>query len=411
MKIKRVPYAELDEVWLPRRYILKPKSPAHPVRTLDELAEINPRSRTFKEKAIDTDTVKLINISSVDRRSGRIVDPDEVAPHELPRRARFAVCKGDVLFPRQETKRMVPVLVEEDGMVASDLFAVLVPKVDPCYLAWALGRDYVKQQVEACYRGVSVRHITLEDIKALNIPWLDEERRRCKALEMKEKYNQLSKQKSTRDYKKEIDDVFCSLLGITQKKMEGMTIGPVDYARLKDESWLPDKKLHPLSAFDIRGVKMRDLKEVVSDIKTGINLSRKRSKRGQKMEVIKPTNVDVLAFKKPFAAETLEGSPDFSLETGDIVLPTRGRIGPAAVVTAEMEDVVFSNALVRIRCDMSKVLPMYFAAYLSSFPAEIQYSSYLERSTASYLSQKKLMRVKVPMIDLQQQEEIVQTIT
>lgn len=115
-----------------------------------------------------------LDISSIDNRVNRIVEPRRLSAGEAPSRARQRVIAGDVLLSTVRTYLENTAYVEDrfDGQIASTGFCVLraASGIEPRYLYhFALTRDFV-QRLSSLQRGVSYPAVRDDDVRGQSIP-------------------------------------------------------------------------------------------------------------------------------------------------------------------------------------------------------------------------------------------------
>lgn len=99
-----------------------------PVVPLEDAVDLNPE--TIDPTAEFSDAFLYVDISAVEKRTGRITMPQRLRPYEAPSRARRRIREGDVLVstvrPNLRGFALVPAAL--DGAVCSTGFAVLRPR-------------------------------------------------------------------------------------------------------------------------------------------------------------------------------------------------------------------------------------------------------------------------------------------
>ncbi|MCK8827823.1 restriction endonuclease subunit S [Natroniella acetigena] len=416
MPVKIVGYSILEGDWTPSRYLFIPDEPDYPTKLLKEVADINEKSRLLDLDDYEDDSeIQLVEARSVDKKTGKIIDPRIVKVGELPKRARLLAFEGDILIPLLQTNKFMPALVKEESMLVSDYFAVVVPQTDHYYLFWALSREYVVQQIKAKSRGSVITRLRISELEEVKIPWLSKEERNEKANLVKKQFNKLTRKEMAILFKERIDNQFNDLFGVEKNRLTGRLVSKVDY---KD---FTNKKNWSLKPFLMREVedlvtdseklKIYKLEEIVDSIDGGINPYRKKSGEKEVVKLVKANNLDNLLINEPFDEEELEVNNDLELKAGDILMRRKGNVGPAAVVTEKEEGLSFHDHLVRLKVDTKVIDPNYLAIYLNSNLGQYLLATYINSTTMKYITLSNLKKVKVIVPEMEVQKDIVDKVT
>ncbi|MGM0445879.1 MAG: TaqI-like C-terminal specificity domain-containing protein [Bacillota bacterium] len=96
------------------------------------------------------------------------------------------------------------------------------------------------------------------------------------------------------------------------------------------------------------------------------------------------------------------------LHTNDILIRIKGKVGPAAVVTADMENMYYYNDIARIRVNNDQVIPQYLCLYLNSFIGRHYLDSLKKTKSMKYIKISSLKNLPVLRPLLGDQWKIVQ---
>ena len=124
------------------------------------------------------DVIRYIAISNVDYRFSHITSYQIMALHELPSRASYLLCEGDIITAVSgastgtESHATALVTESESGAVCSNGFAVLrgVKLVNPLYLFAYIQTNYFLRQVKRLRTGTAIPAITLDDLCEILVP-------------------------------------------------------------------------------------------------------------------------------------------------------------------------------------------------------------------------------------------------
>jgi type I restriction enzyme S subunit len=116
-----------------------------------------------------------IDVTAIDKESGRIADAKILYPHEAPSRARKVVKKGDVIYSCVRPYLLNVAILDEDlkpGPIASTAFAVLngFGLILPQFLWIVLRSPFMIGLVEESMRGQAYPAINDSDFALLPIP-------------------------------------------------------------------------------------------------------------------------------------------------------------------------------------------------------------------------------------------------
>jgi type I restriction-modification system DNA methylase subunit len=150
--------------------------------SISEFFEIR-REFITKRKLAGT-RCKFFQVKDADLLTGDVVHVHEADAEELPGRIRQIVRAGDVLLPNHRDsliakkgmngRSAIVVPPELDGVLTTNRFFVLRPKVDPLFLKALLNDGVVRQQLTMQARGGASLDITEEALANVRVPALDE---------------------------------------------------------------------------------------------------------------------------------------------------------------------------------------------------------------------------------------------
>ncbi|MFW6016427.1 MAG: restriction endonuclease subunit S [bacterium] len=406
MLVKRVKYSMLKGNWMPSRYVMEPEKPDYPVRRLNSIAEINPKSRLITVRKDDNREISVVEIGSIDN-IGKIVRPTTYQANKVSTKVRLQAFDKDILFPLIQTKNYTPALVQEDNVFISDNFAVISTKINPYYLFWALTTEYVYQQIEARSRGSIINRIPTSDLEEILIPWLDENERIKKANIIKKKLQQLTSKEHSIFYKKNIDTLFQDLFQYKKEDLSNQVIKKISYDKLRiNKTWQTDLFLNKdiIQLIDTNNIKVVTLETLAKSIDGGLNLY--KGKGDREVKVIKAKNLDFLSINKPFDIKNIDKNKFKELNTGDLIMRRKGGVGPAAVIDNKLDNCIIDDNLVRIKVKKD-IIPEYLAIYLNSNLADYLLSVYTISKTMSYIRISDLKKIKILIPSLKIQQEII----
>ena len=115
-----------------------------------------------------------IDLTSVDRSTKSVVEPQRIKKSNAPSRAQRLVCEDDIVFAttRPTLRRYCIITEQYDGQICSTGFCVLRPdkrKVRPSWLFLCLSTDAFYDYVEPLQTGATYPAITDKDVKGYTI--------------------------------------------------------------------------------------------------------------------------------------------------------------------------------------------------------------------------------------------------
>ena len=417
---KTISYDQLvDKSWAPNRYTRMPKKPDDvSTKKLREVAYINPDSRFFDKKEIDVEDMKLIQGNSVDKKTGKILFPQDI--EELPERARLKALKGDILYPLLEVSNPAPVPIkDEKNYLVSDYFGVLAPRsgVDMYYLVWALRRKKVIQQVKAYYQGAFSLRLRLDDLKNIWIPWHEKKIRKEKAREIKEELSKPTIQEEALNIKETIGIIFSEHFDLKKDNFKtNPAVKKISYNKLQNENEINVERLMTVDPEEIakeENLSVCKMGKIANDIEIGL-------RPGQIVEEIKdyiirtkslyPMRIET-GIKDMESEQSLNLDEKYILNKGELLMVTKGsKTGTAAIITEREAGLTFHNSLAKITADEDKILSKYLAMYLNSFLGEYYIQKYAKSSTTTYISIKQFLELPVLLPSIKEQKEMIEMI-
>ena len=301
--------------------------------------------------------------------------------------------KNDLLYGRLRPYLRKVVVVDFDGYASAE-FIIFKPSkyIDQGYLKLVLKSPEFTSFANSRSKGDRPRVVfsSLKDFKFL-LPPLDEQKRIVAQSDIiNSKINLVENELS--DINKSIENLWVKTL---KEGCEG--------------------KL-PAAQFDVNGL-TTTLKEVTVDIRYGT--SKKCLYNPSETAVLRIPNIqngkiDVHDLKHAkFSIGELE---KLALKRGDILLiRSNGSIdlvGRSALVLPEHENYLFAGYLIRMRFDLTRILPEFIYFALCSPQLRKQIESYSKSTSGvNNINSQQLQRLKVPIPKLNKQKELVDYLT
>jgi len=414
LTVQLVSYDQLKLNWNPRFYTLEPTaSPYEDTRRLEEVCEILPNNRKVNDNEINIFS-KYVDVSCIDKEKG-ILEHVKVREERISKRLRYRAVDGDLLVPLVDTGKIPAVIVsteDEHPILISDIFAVLVSKVEVQYLYWAFTTEYVQNQLLARQQGTVLKRISIKSLKELKIPWLNEKERQKKIQMIKEKLNHLNKQNKQTLLEK-INQVFKNYFNI-EPLTDAQRVFQVPYSKLKNEKWNAfslDPRFDEFERQIHEEVNVYyPLCEIVT-IVAGVNPAKHKGAGLLQYPIVKGKNLNVHSLTGEFDCVELKKINDKDVvKKGDILFRIKGRIGPAALVNTELKGMVFHDHLVKIKVDNQTILPEYLSLILNSYIVDSQIQHYISPSTTVFITVQDLNKILIPVPNIDEQIKIVHKI-
>lgn len=171
----------LDPAWLHVLRQLPPAGADDAFVALTDLLEV--RDARFSRRSIDEDALyRFFEVADTDLESGRVIRIHETTGFELRKKGRIKsrVQAGDVLLPNHRDsliakgaptgRSAVLIGAEQNGVLTTDRFIVLNPKIDPLLLQVILNSAGVRRQIVAQCRGAASLDIRERTLAAVKVP-------------------------------------------------------------------------------------------------------------------------------------------------------------------------------------------------------------------------------------------------
>lgn len=414
MTIQLINYNQLKVNWNPSFYLFEPTaSPYEDTRSLEEVCEILPDNRKVSNDDMNTFS-KYLDVSCIDKEKG-ILEQIKDIEERISKRLRYRANEGDLIVPLIDAGKIPTVIVstkDNRSVLVSDIFAVLVPKVEVQYLYWAFTTEYVQNQLLARQQGSVLKRISVKSLKEIKIPWLNDKERQKKIQMIKEKLSHLNKQDKQLLLEK-TNQVFKDYFNIDPLE-DAHQVFQVSYSRLKNEKWNAFSLDPRFDKFERQIREKVNVYYPLGDIVTvvaGVNPTKHKGTELTQYPIVKGKNLDVYAITGEIDCvelKTINGKE--VLKKGDILFRTKGRIGPASLVTTQLEGMAFHDHLVKINVDHELVTPEYLSLVLNSYIFDSQIQRYVSPSTTMFITVQDLIKILIPVPDINQQNEIVQQI-
>lgn len=415
MLVSRVKYEKLKELnFTPKSLMYVEPEINCEVKDINEVAEINPLIRKFDIKNYEGDFVEYVELSSVDRETGQIVQMKTVPRDKLSTRARFITKKGDILIPLIQVDKFVPTLIEKDNTIVSDNYAVIVPKCENEYIYSVFWNEYVVSQIKGKYQGAAMSRLNVSGLKTVRIPWPSENERILNVKGNEERLGKLLNIKNKKNL--DIDKVNKVFKDIFKVDINNNTsYKKINYPMLSNETWIASSFLvEELKLPKNEEFSLMSLEEVCEDITLGINTS--KYKGGEVyIPMIKPVNISDYIINGPFKEDEIDlnkalDKADYKVKENDILVRIRGNVGMAALVEKKYEGIVYNDFQLRLRADTSKIDVKYLWCFLNSYIGQKQIADYAKGGTMSYINQKDIQKIKIIVPSIDRQREILNKI-
>ena len=156
---------------LPAEHLLE--FPKTLITRVDQVADIVTTKRNPKEAA--DQEFKYVDISSVDIKIGRVINPQDMLGSDAPSRARKVIRTGDVIVSTCRPTRGAITIVPDalDDQICSTAFSVVRAKpseVIPAFLHWVLRLPSTLEQFRKWSTGSSYPAILDEDVEKTLVP-------------------------------------------------------------------------------------------------------------------------------------------------------------------------------------------------------------------------------------------------
>lgn len=287
------------------------------------------------------------------------------AYHEL-KATGCTIRNGNVLLSKDGTVGRVVVYQQNDEIGALSSICIIVPnkEIDSAYLGHALQSEICVRQFENFMSGSALRRLVLRDIRTIEIP--------VPSVEQQASIAQILDTLDTAI--RETEALINKLKAVKQGLLHDLLSRGIDAngqlrppqseaPQLYNESplgWIPREwEVLPLGS--------------CADITSGVTLGRTlNSPVAIELPYLRVANVQdgYLDLREIKTVSILPSELNrFALKVGDVLMNEGGdfdKLGRGAVWEGQIEPCLHQNHVFRVRCDDSKLLPAFLAAYSSS---------------------------------------------
>jgi type I restriction enzyme S subunit len=349
--------------------------------TLVSIRDLVKKTRHLDPKKFGVDLFTYVDISSIDKDTKRIVEPQMLLVGDAPSRARKEIKANDVLVAtvRPNLNGVAIVPPEHDNQIASTGFCVLrsdTEQLDPNYLFYFTQTDYFISHLTELSTGAGYPAVSDEDILDTRIPLppLTEQKRIASLLARADRLRQL---------RRTAHDLGDALLQSVFLEMFG-------HVRVNDKRW-------ELARF-----------EDVCETRLGKMLDDKKQTGKNKRPYLRNFNVRWHSLDLSDIAEMDFDEKDrkeFWLQYGDVLICEGGEVGRAAIWRNEMEECYFQKALHRARPNSKLANPEYIVHLLWWMAQTGGLVDSTSQVTFAHLTGEKLKELAIPVPPLSLQEE------
>lgn len=417
MIAKKLSYEKLNiEDFTPKKILFKLSNIEIPTKKLKEIAEINPANRKFNKNESNRESYRFVEISAINYITNEI-QPKIVTKDQLTPRARFIGKKGDLIIPLIQSNGFRGVLLQEDDLIISDNFALVTSDHNE-YIAAIMAEDFVKEQANAYATGSLIERLSLKDLKEIQLPWKSQENRISIVSSYKDTMLTLkNKGENEINYSRsKVDEVFYKFFNIDRSEDKSI-VKKISYDNLSKQDW---NLTEMISTLEEQLDKLKDAKVTAlgcwCDTAMGLNIAKFKSLDGS-TSVIKGINIEAFKIVGEIKQENFDEAKATKNGYGktkedDILIRVKGKVGDSAIVTKKEVGLLYNDTVIRIRVlNKTDLLPEYLVAYLNSYIAQEQISSFIKGSTASFVSLSQIndkLKIIIPSIDIQ--KEILENI-
>ena len=287
--------------------------------TYKKLGEVCLKTKNINWSTVDdNDSYYYIDLTSVDRSTLSIVEPQIVTKENAPSRAKQIVSCGDIIFgtTRPTLKRLCIIPEEYDGQICSTGFCVLRPKEDVTskWVFYAMQTDQFYKYVEPLQVGVNYPAITDGNVREYKIP----------VPQLNEQYQIVSELDLLSDVIKKQKTQIEELDKLAQSTFYDMFGDPVT----NEKGW-----------------KIIKLGEAFSNIKNGANIQQTKGAAGYPITRIETLSNSVFNRDRLGYADIMDISKyqSYVLNTNDILIShinSKTKIGRAVVYIKEGNEII-----------------------------------------------------------------------
>jgi len=174
-----------------------------------------------------------------------------------------------------------------------------------------------------------------------------------------------------------------------------------------DAPFYQEKYLKPMRKLQTKGIAIGDLADYIQSVSNGIEIRKYVSNGTPYLRVSDMKSIFVSLSAVKFVKESIHDvSKKIRLTTNDILISRSGTPGITAIVTREIENAIISSHIMRVVTQQEKLNPFFLAVYLNSLPGRLQIDRITNGCLVSEISHGALEIIKVPQLDIKQQERI-----
>ncbi len=336
-----------------------------------------------------------IDISSVDRITKKILNPQKLSGKDAPSRARQVVANGDVLvsMTRPNLNAVAMVSKELDGQIASTGFDVLRAKnVESRWLYYLVRTNDFVTAMSDLVQGALYPAVRPRDIRNFEIPLapLNEQKRIAEKLD-----TLLARMDSCQTHLERVPQIL--------KRFRQSVLAAATSGRLTQD-WREKK--------GVNGEWERVRLSEVATSRLGKMLDVAKN-RGELRPYLRNINVRWFTFELNDVQE-LRISDDeaktLGVRKGDVLVCEGGEPGRCAVWRGEDDLYLFQKALHRVRVNNEKMLPEWLCYCLKSEADSGQLADYFTGTTIKHFTGVSINRFEFVLPSLEEQAEIVRRV-
>ena len=337
---------------------------------------------------------KYIDISSVNRDTKRIENPQVLIGKDAPSRARKHVKSGDVLVSMTRPNLNAVALVpdELDGQIASTGFDVLrTSDIDPRWIFNLVRTTNFVEAMSDLVQGALYPAVKSKDIRGFEAPFapLNEQKRIADKLD-----NLLARVDACRE---RLDRIPAILKRFRQAVLATATSGKLT------EEWRENCQL----PFNWPEVKLAD----VASSRLGKMLDKNKN-QGELTPYLRNINVRWFDFNLDNIQKirvSLKEKDDLNLKIGDVLICEGGEPGRCAVWRESTGNFVYQKALHRVRVS-DKLLPEYLCYVIKTAADDLSLAKLFTGTTIKHLTGVSLNQLTFLLPTLKEQTEIVRRV-
>lgn len=351
-----------------------------------KLADVVSPGETRDPRSTGKKNFTYVDIASVCNRTFSIESPKVIAGEDAPSRARKVIKTGDVLYAttRPYLKSIAPVPESLDNQICSTGFCVLRPteRILPEWLFYCATSEEVLSQITPLMRGATYPAVTDKDILGAVIP-LPPIPEQCRIV---------SRIKECIERVEEIEELHQDVT--------------------HECNTLPTASKYDLWKDCEGGFKSVPLGDCVSSAKNGLYKHKKFHGTGSvllRMFNIQDGELDMNRLER--IRLTAKELSDFEVRNGDLVVSrvnSRELVGKSAVVLGLEEPAINEAMIIRLRLKREKADSRFLSWLINSpqFLHELRGRAKHAIGQSS-INQTDLLSSKIPLPDLERQQEII----